>query len=106
MRRHENLLSKRARTKGRWRLPPAAARRFWPYCARLHGPWPIDGPITVPTGCCEFPRALVRQPCEWAEGVFEDLRRRGAMPRCGHFEALERPEALAAEIAAFFDGLG
>jgi pimeloyl-ACP methyl ester carboxylesterase len=79
---------------------------FWPYYARLHGPWPIDGPITVPTGYCEFPREILRPPREAAERVFKDIRRWSVMPRGGHFAALEQPQALAAEITTFFDPLG
>jgi microsomal epoxide hydrolase len=78
---------------------------FWPYYARLHAPWPVDGPITVPTGYCEFPREILRPPREAAERVFKDIRRWSSMPRGGHFAALEQPEALAREIGAFFDGL-
>ncbi|HET9975954.1 MAG TPA: epoxide hydrolase [Burkholderiaceae bacterium] len=79
---------------------------FWPYYARAHGPWPIDGRIAVPTGYCEFPREILRPPREAAERVFADIRRWSVMPRGGHFAALEQPDALAAEIGAFFRGLG
>jgi pimeloyl-ACP methyl ester carboxylesterase len=78
---------------------------FWPYYARLHGPWPIDGPITVPTGYCHFPREILRPPREAADRVFKNIRRWSVMPRGGHFAALEQPQALAAEVTAFFDGL-
>ena len=78
---------------------------FWPYYARLHGPWPIDGAVSVPTGYAEFPREILRPPRESAERVFTNIRRWSVMPRGGHFAALEQPEALAAEITAFFDGL-
>ncbi len=79
---------------------------FWPYCARLHGQWPIDGTIAVPTGYAEFPREILRPPRGAAERVFKTIRRWRVMPRGGHFAALEQPEALAAEIVAHFDGLG
>jgi microsomal epoxide hydrolase len=75
---------------------------FWPYFARMHGPWPIDGKIGVPTGYCEFPREILRPPRAAAERVFTDLRRWSVMPKGGHFAALEQPEALAQEIRAFF----
>lgn len=78
---------------------------FWPYYARLHGPWPIDGPIVVPTAYCEFPREILRPPREAAERVFKSIRRWSVMGRGGHFAALEQPEALAADVAAFFDDL-
>jgi len=75
---------------------------FWPYYARMHGPWPIDGKVGVPTGYCEFPREILRPPRAAAERVFADLRRWTVMPRGGHFAALEQPEALAREIREFF----
>ena len=78
---------------------------FWPYYARLHGRWPIEGPVTVPTGYCEFPHEILRPPRDAARAVFTDIRRWSVMPRGGHFAALEQPEALTGEIAAFFDGL-
>lgn len=78
---------------------------FWPYYARLHGRWPIDGRISVPTGYCEFPREILRPPRRAAERVFVDIRRWSVMPQGGHFAALEQPEALAQEIRAFFRDL-
>jgi microsomal epoxide hydrolase len=74
---------------------------FWPYYARLHGPWPVDGTIAVPTGYCEFPREILRPPRSAAERVF-DIRRWSVMPRGGHVAALEQPAALAHEIREFF----
>ncbi len=78
---------------------------FWPYYARAHGAWPIDGRIGVPTGYCEFPHEILRPPREAAERTFTDIRRWSVMPKGGHFAALEQPEALAGEISAFFRGL-
>jgi pimeloyl-ACP methyl ester carboxylesterase len=78
---------------------------FWPYYARMHGPWPIDGRIAVPAGYCEFPREILRPPRTAAERVF-DIRRWSVMPRGGHFAALEQPTALAHEIREFFRPLG
>jgi len=75
---------------------------FWPYYARMHGPWPIEGKVGVPTGYCEFPREILRPPRAAAERVFTDIRRWSVMPRGGHFAALEQPEALAREIREFF----
>jgi microsomal epoxide hydrolase len=75
---------------------------FWPYYARMHGPWPIDGTIGVPTGYCEFPREILRPPRAAAERVFSSIRRWSVMPRGGHFAALEQPAALAHEIRHFF----
>ena len=78
---------------------------FWPYYARMHGPWPIDGRVTVPMAYCESPREILRPPRASAERVFQDIRRWTVLPRGGHFAALEQPEALAREIGAFFSAL-
>lgn len=76
---------------------------FWPYYARAHGPWPITDAkrIEVPAGYAAFPKEILRPPRAAAEQVF-DLRRWTDMTRGGHFAALEQPQALAAEIRAFF----
>ena len=44
-----------------------------------------------------------KPPCEWAERLY-DVRRWTAMPRGGHFAAVEQPERPARGIAAFFGG--
>jgi microsomal epoxide hydrolase len=74
---------------------------FWPYYARMHGPWPIEGRIEVATGYAQFPREILRPPRVSAERVF-NIRRWSVMERGGHFAALEQPQALASEIRAFF----
>ena len=76
---------------------------FWPYYDRRHAPWPIpDGAhIAVPTAYAAFPREIVRPPRAWAERVY-NIRRWTPMPAGGHFAALEEPEALVADIRAFF----
>ena len=75
---------------------------FWPYYARMHGPWPIpdDGPLPVPTGYAAFPHEILHPPRSLAERVYTDLRRWTTMKRGGHFAALEQPEALAEDIRA------
>jgi pimeloyl-ACP methyl ester carboxylesterase len=82
----------------------AIGSSFWPYYARMHGPWPIpEGEtVDVPTGYCAFPREIVRPPRSVAERTFTDIRRWTVMPRGGHFAAMEQPEALAREIREFF----
>jgi microsomal epoxide hydrolase len=82
----------------------AIGSSFWPYYARLHGPWPIpDGAVVaVPTGYCEFPREILRPPRSLAERSFGDIRRWSVMARGGHFAAMEQPDALAREVRAFF----
>jgi pimeloyl-ACP methyl ester carboxylesterase len=80
----------------------AIGSSFWPYYARMHGPWPIDGRIAVPTGYCEFPREILRPPRSLAARTYSDIRRWTVMPRGGHFAAMEQPQALAEEVRAFF----
>ena len=82
----------------------AIGSSFWPYYARMHGPWPIpEGEtVDVPTGYCAFPREIVRPPRSVAERTFTDIRRWTVMPRGGHFAAMEQPDALAREIREFF----
>jgi pimeloyl-ACP methyl ester carboxylesterase len=81
----------------------AIGSSFWPYYARLHGPWPIpDAGIHVPTGYAEFPREIVKPPRSVAERLYKNIQRWSVMPHGGHFAALEQPELLAREIVEFF----
>lgn len=82
----------------------AIGSSFWPYYARLHGPWPIPegATVDVPTGYAAFPREILRPPRGLAARTFTDIRRWSAMPKGGHFAAMEQPEALAEEIRTFF----
>ena len=77
---------------------------FWPYYARMHGPWPIPEGTTVdvPTGYAEFPREILRPPRSLAERTYTDIRRWSVMQKGGHFAALEQPTALAHEVIEFF----
>ncbi len=85
----------------------AIGSSFWPYYARMHGPWPIPAgeKVTVPTGYVEFPREILRPPRGLAEKTYPDIRRWTVEAKGGHFAALEQPEVLAREVRAFFDGL-
>jgi pimeloyl-ACP methyl ester carboxylesterase len=71
---------------------------------------PAFGPgdaVTVPTGFAVFANEFVPEgtpPREWAERMYA-VRRWTPMPRGGHFPALEEPELLAGDIAAFFGSL-
>ncbi len=82
----------------------AIGSSFWPYYARMHGPWhvPPGATVDVPAGFAAFPREILRPPRSLAARVYTDLRRWTAMPKGGHFAAMEQPEALAGEIRAFF----
>jgi pimeloyl-ACP methyl ester carboxylesterase len=82
----------------------AIGSSFWPYYARMHGPWPIpDGAtIDVPTGYVEFPREILRPPRSVAERMYPNIQRWTTMKRGGHFAAMEQPAALAQEVREFF----
>jgi pimeloyl-ACP methyl ester carboxylesterase len=82
----------------------AIGSSFWPYHARMHGPWPIPTgeTVDVPMGYCAFPHEIIRPPPSVAATMYTDIRRWTPMAKGGHFAAMEQPEALAHEIAAFF----
>ncbi len=81
----------------------AIGSSFWPYYARMHGPWPIpDGSVNVPMGYAQFPREILRPPRSVAAKIYTDIRRWSVMPKGGHFAAMEQPQALAHEIVEFF----
>jgi pimeloyl-ACP methyl ester carboxylesterase len=85
----------------------AIGSSFWPYYARRHGPWPIPegGEVAVPMAYAAFPKEIVRPPRSQAETMYKDIRRWTAMPRGGHFAALEQPDLLAADVIGFFRSL-
>jgi pimeloyl-ACP methyl ester carboxylesterase len=83
---------------------------FWTYYDLTHAGamrWIVEkakdwvGSSRVPTGFAQFPRDIGHPPREWIER-FHDLRRYTAMPRGGHFAALEEPELLADDLRALF----
>ena len=85
----------------------AIGSSFWPYYARLHAGWPIPAGATidVPVGYAQFPKEILTPPRALAEKTYTDIRRWSAMPKGGHFAALEQPELLAREVREFFSGL-
>ena len=85
-------------------LTGAIGSSFWPYYARMHGPWPIpDGStVDVPMGYCQFPTEILRPPRSVASRLYTDIRRWSVMSQGGHFAAMEQPAALAEEVRAFF----
>ncbi len=88
----------------RYWVTGAIGSSFWPYYARLHGPWPVPegSTVNVPTGYVEFPKEILRPPRSVAARMYTDIRRWTVMDKGGHFAALEQPESLAKEIRAFF----
>jgi microsomal epoxide hydrolase len=78
---------------------------FWPYYAIRHEPWPLPNErIEVPMAYASFPRETRHPPRHFAEPFF-DIRRWTEMPRGGHFAALEVPDLLAHDVAAFIGSL-
>ena len=82
----------------------AIGSSFYPYYFRKRRGWPVspERPATAPTGYAAFPKELVRPPRSIAEKSFVDIRRWTVFPRGGHFAAMEQPDALAADVRAFF----
>jgi pimeloyl-ACP methyl ester carboxylesterase len=81
----------------------ASSMRFY-FDDRRLGPVGPDDFVDVPTAVALFTNQHVREgapPREWAERLY-DVRRWTPMPRGGHFAALEEPELLARDMAAFF----
>ncbi|MDX6641497.1 MAG: hypothetical protein QOF12_2508 [Solirubrobacteraceae bacterium] len=78
------------------------ASSFRPYWDYRHDPeraaW---SRVPVPAGIAIFPRDISTPPREFAERSY-DVRRFTAMPRGGHFAALEATDLLAEDIRAFF----
>ncbi|MNI62544.1 hypothetical protein D3C73_1178710 [compost metagenome] len=62
---------------------------------------PPLGHIEVPTALALFPSDILLPPKEWALRNL-NITRWSMMPRGGHFAAMEDPEALAADIRAFY----
>jgi pimeloyl-ACP methyl ester carboxylesterase len=85
----------------------AIGSSFWPYYARLHHSWPVPegAKVLVPTGYAAFPKEIIRPPRSIAETVYGNIQRWTPMEKGGHFAAMEQPDALAADIAAFFRSL-
>ena len=59
----------------------------------------------VPTGYAAFPKEVIRPPRSIAETVYGNIQRWTPMAKGGHFAAMEQPDVLATDIAAFFRGL-
>jgi epoxide hydrolase len=60
--------------------------------------------VTVPTAVAAYPREPGAYPRRWVMEYF-NLCRYTVMDRGGHFPAIESPQSLAADVAAFFHGL-
>ena len=77
------------------------------YSDNRRHPLDLSTRVSVPTAIASFTRHFVPEgdpPREWFERLY-DVRRFTPMPRGGHFAAVEEPELLAGDIAAFFGDL-
>lgn len=82
----------------------AIGSSFWPYWSRHHEGFPVSAetPVRAPTAYASFPKEILHPPRTWVESVYPNIQRWTMMPAGGHFAAMEEPEALAADIRAFF----
>jgi len=62
------------------------------------------GRSDVQAAIARFPKDILPAPREWAERWF-NMQRWTAMPRGGHFAAMEEPELLVEDLRAFFHDL-
>ena len=59
------------------------------------------GKNNVPAAIARFPQDILPAPREWSERWF-NVQQWTAMPRGGHFAALEEPGLLAEDLRTFF----
>ena len=57
--------------------------------------------VDVPTGVARFPKEVLRWPRSWVEEQYR-VTRWTAMPKGGHFAAMEQPELFADDVQVFF----
>jgi pimeloyl-ACP methyl ester carboxylesterase len=57
--------------------------------------------IEVPTGVARYPKEVLRWPRSWVERQF-NVTHWAAMPRGGHFAAMEQPALFADDLQEFF----
>jgi pimeloyl-ACP methyl ester carboxylesterase len=57
--------------------------------------------IDAPTGVARFPKEILRWPRSWVEHQY-NLTHWTAMPRGGHFAAMEQPELFVDDVRRFF----
>ena len=82
----------------------AIGSSFWPYYARMHGPWPIPvgETVKVPTAYIEFPKEILSPPRSVAEMFYSDIQQWTSCDRGGPFAALEQPLTLVEDMRTFF----
>ncbi len=78
---------------------------FWPYYARMHGPWQVSGTVDMPMGYVELSKEILKPPRSLAARTYTDIHRWTVKEKGGHFAAMEQPEVLAGEVRGFFGGV-
>ena len=78
-----------------------SARLYYEAFRDQAAPILTPGYIDAPTGYASFPHEISRPPREWVARAY-NLQRFTEFERGGHFAAMEQPEALVADIRAFF----
>jgi len=75
------------------------------YYETTNRPWVPSHPrqpvVEAPVGITVFPAEVMRPPRRWAESYY-NLKSWQVMDRGGHFAPMEQPEALIADLRAFF----
>jgi microsomal epoxide hydrolase len=84
-----------------WVTETASSSARYYYEFMHHPPADTGKPVAVPTGVARFPKEITHAPREYAERFF-NIQHWQDMAHGGHFAALEEPEALAADLRAFF----
>ena len=57
--------------------------------------------VGVPTGVARYPREILKFPRSWVERHY-NVTHWAAMPRGGHFAAMEQPDLFADDVREFF----
>jgi pimeloyl-ACP methyl ester carboxylesterase len=76
----------------------SSTRLYW---ERQHSGERSQPYVSVPTGVARYPKEILKFPRSWVERHY-NVTRWEAMPRGGHFAAMEQPELFAADVRAFF----
>ncbi|NYJ00320.1 pimeloyl-ACP methyl ester carboxylesterase [Nocardioides thalensis] len=82
----------------------SSGRLYWESFEEIHRIFTEDVPsvIDVPVAGAIFPREVPRASRRWAERRFPNIVQWREHDRGGHFAALERPQALVADVRDFF----
>jgi microsomal epoxide hydrolase len=84
----------------------AIGSSFWPYYARMHGPWPIpEARPSVPMGYAEFPKEILSPPRSLAARTYPTSAAGPHAEGRALRSARAAPRRWRARIIAFFSEL-